>query len=294
MTATLPETHGDAAPPGARPASAAMTGETDCGTGEAIPGPGSARAATGSLAAVDPSASGCWWGPFRQIGDVRVLHVDLAPDGAREAEALEWLDGDERNRWSRFQHAPARRHFVLCRAALRATLCEHLRCGNEQLSFRAAEGGKPHALVDGMPLPVAFNVTHSGEHGLIALAPAGRVGVDAEDYVPHRKLDELAEAVFGPNERADVSATSGGDRVRLFFRLWTLKEAVTKAVGTGLSLDVSRFEIPEPVRAGAARCVLRIPDAPETAWQLDSLSNERFAAAVAQEVPPDAGPANPV
>ena len=225
---------------------------------------------------------------------MRVLHVDLASDGAREAEALEWLDGDERNRWSRFQHEPARRHFVLCRAALRATLCEHLRCGNEQLSFGTAEGGKPYALADGLPLPVAFNVTHSGEHGLIALAPAGRVGVDAEDYVPHRKLDELAEAVFGPNERADLAATAGDDRIRLFFRLWTFKEAVTKAHGTGLSLDVSGFEIPASMRAGAARCVLRIPDAPETAWQLDSLSNERFAAAVAQEVPPDAGPANPV
>lgn len=233
---------------------------------------------------MDPSAPDCWWEPFRQVGSAYVVHVDLTSHVAREAAAFAWLDASEQSRWQRFQHAPARRHFVLCRAALRSLLCENLDCGNKQLSFGAAEGGKPFALVDARPVPVAFNVSHSGQHGLIALAPEGRVGVDAEEYVQHRKLDELIEAVFGPNEQAELAATSGDGRIRQFFRLWTLKEAVTKALGTGLSLDVSRFEIPAPMRAGTARCVLRIPDAPEVSWRLDSLCSERFAAAVAQEI----------
>ena len=173
---------------------------------------------------------------------------------------------------------------MLCRAALRALLCEHLDCRNERLSFGAADGGKPFARFDGRPVDAGFNVSHSGRHGLIALAPAGRVGVDVEERVTRRDLDRLIEAVFGPNERADLGAVAGDDRTRLFFRLWTLKEAVAKALGTGLSLDATRFEIPAAMRAGAERCIVRIPDAPEIEWQLDSLCNERFAGAVAQEV----------
>lgn len=174
---------------------------------------------------------------------------------------------------------------MLCRAALRSLLCAQLGCSNERLSFGAADGGKPFALVDGGPVGVGFNVSHSGHHGLIALAPSGRIGVDVEDRSPRRDLDRLSEAVFGPNEQAELAAASGDDRTRLFFRLWTLKEAVLKAAGTGLSFGVSSFEIPEALRSGGSRGVLRLPRISEAPWQLTAIDDQRFAAAVAQEVP---------
>ena len=238
----------------------------------------------GSLPAVDPSARDRWWEPFRQVGGARVFHVDLTPHAAHEAAAFASLDAAERSRRQRFQHSPARRHFVLCRAALRSLLCEHLGCGNEQLSFGAAKHGKPFALVGARPVPTAFNISHSGQNGLIALAPAGRIGVDAEEYEQHRKLDELIEAVFGPNERAELAALTGGEMVRLFFRLWTLKEAVAKALGTGLSFDVSRFEIPPALRSGAQGGVFRIPQVSDVQWRLTDISDDRFAAALAHEI----------
>ena len=173
---------------------------------------------------------------------------------------------------------------MLCRAALRSLLCEHLGCGNDRLSFETAEGGKPFALLDGQPVAAGFNVSHSGQHGLIALAPAGRIGVDIEECVPRDDLDRLAGAVFGPAEQTELAAASGDDRIRLFFRLWTLKEAVAKALGSGLSLDVSQFEVPEALRSGGSRDVLRLPWVSKVQWQLTVIDDERFAAAVAQEV----------
>lgn len=136
----------------------------------------------------------------------------------------------------------------------------------------------------GRPVDIGFNVSHSGWHGLIAVAPAGRVGVDLEECVPRLDFDRLIEAVFGPDERANLAAVAGDDRIRLFFRLWTLKEAVAKAIGTGLSFDVSRFEIPEAIRSGESHGVLRIPQISEAGWQLTAIDDRRFAAAVAQEI----------
>lgn len=172
---------------------------------------------------------------------------------------------------------------MLCRAALRSLLCAHLGCQNAELSFGAADGGKPFALVDGRPVDVGFNVSHSGRHGLIALAPSVRVGVDVEERVPRRDLSRLIEAVFGPDEQADLAAVAGDDRTRLFFRLWTLKEAVAKALGTGLSFDVSRFEIPAAIRSGATGGLFRVPQVRDVQWQLTDIGDARFAAAVAQE-----------
>ena len=226
---------------------------------------------------------GDWWQPFARLDDVDVVYVDLRSDAANEQEAWAWLDGGEQRRARRFQHVGARRRYVLCRASLRSLLCDSLGCSNRRLTFDAAEHGKPLATVDGRPAPISFNVSHSGQHGLIALASRGRVGVDVEERVPQRNLDTLVEAVFGPSERADMAAASGSRKLRLFLDLWTMKEALSKALGTGLSMDVASFEIPQAMREGAASGCFRFAEVPDVTWRLHNLGTERFAAAVAYE-----------
>ena len=176
-----------------------------------------------------------------------------------------------------------RRRFTLCRAALRSVLCQQLDCRNQHLAFEASKHGKPFALVRGRPAPINFNVSHGGRHGLIALAPRAEVGVDIEERTPHRNLAELIAAVFGPNEQRELAEASGPDRLHLFFRLWTMKEALSKAHGMGLSLDVSHFEIPQAMRAGATSGSVRFADVSGAGMRLEDIGTDRFAAAVAYE-----------
>ena len=176
-----------------------------------------------------------------------------------------------------------KRRFTLCRAALRSVVCRELDCRNEHLSFEASGHGKPFAILRGLPAPISFNVSHSGCHGLIAMAPGGRIGVDVEERVPHRNLDELITAVFGPNEQRKLAGAHQRDRLHLFFSLWTMKEALSKAHGMGLSLDVARFEIPKAMRAGAASGSFRFPQLPDIEWTLHNIGTDRFAAAVAHD-----------
>ena len=67
-----------------------------------------------------------------------------------------------------------------------------------------------------------------------------------------------------------------------------MKEALIKAFGTGFSLNPWRFEMPPDLRA-----VVRLTlypgflRAPATAWWLENLGNEAFAAAVACELIPE-------
>lgn len=157
---------------------------------------------------------------------------------------------------------------------------------NEDLAFEVSAHGKPSATVQGAAASVGFNVSHSGRHGLIALAPRGRVGVDVEERTRHRNLDDLIAGVLGPAEQAEVDAARGEAKLRLFFTLWTLKEALGKAHGMGLSLDVARFEIPPAMRRGEQSGVVTIPDSPGVAWRLENLGHESFAAALAHELNP--------
>ena len=233
------------------------------------------------------SVAECWWRPFRTVDRATVLHVDLTPHAAREAEAWAWLDEEEQARWQRYQHDGPRRRFALCRAALRAVLCRQLDCRNEQLEFGASEHGKPYAVVQGVAAPVSFNVSHSGAHGLITFAAAGRLGVDVEERRAPRDLDGLISSVLGPDEQAELALARGGRKLRLFFNFWTIKEALIKALGLGLSLDMSQFEIPSAMRQGKATSIFQFPQMPTVRWRLEDLGNEHFAAAIAHELAPD-------
>ena len=227
-----------------------------------------------------------WWRPFTSIGDIGLYHVDLTPNASREARAFTWLDGEERSRWERFQSQPAQRRFVLCRAALRALLCRELHCPNESLGFAAAKHGKPFARLDEKPVGFGFNVSHSGQHGLIAVAPEGRLGVDIEERTPRKRLDLLIEGVFSPQEKAELEHLEGCRKLFAFFRFWTIKEALIKAHGKGLSLKVSELEIPEDMRQGARRSIGKFSQFPNRTWNLEDIGTDKFAAAVAYEIDP--------
>lgn len=225
-----------------------------------------------------------WWETLKTSGSVTVFHVDLAEDSARESAALALLDEAEHRRRRGFAYAGPRRQFTLCRAALRALLTSHLGCCNDQLSFGIAPHGKPFARLRGEPVRVGFNVSHGGRHGLIALAAEGRVGVDVEERVEHRNFDLLVDATFGPEERAELAALDGAPRLHLFFRLWTMKEALLKAHGAGLVLEPTAFEIPRAVREGRTDGTVVLPDSPGVSWHVEDLGDDEYAAAVAYEL----------
>ena len=233
------------------------------------------------------SVAECWWRSFRKVGHAAVIHVELTAHADREAAAWAWLDEEEQARWQRYQHDGPRRRFALCRAALRAVLCKQLGCRNEQLAFGASDHGKPYAVVQGVVAPVSFNVSHSGAHGLIAVAAAGRLGVDVEERRTPRHFDGLIETVLGPDEQAELALARGCRKLHLFFNFWTIKEALIKALGLGLSLDMSQFEIPSAMRRGKTTSIFQFPQMPTVRWRLEDLGNERFAAAIAHELAPD-------
>ncbi|MCY3769240.1 MAG: 4'-phosphopantetheinyl transferase superfamily protein [Gammaproteobacteria bacterium] len=230
-----------------------------------------------------------WVRKFRETGDVAVIHVDLTPQEDRERHALSWLDDDEQVRWHRYRYDRPRREFALCRSALRSILCRRLDCKNAQLSFGTARHGKPFARIGGVPASISFNVSHSGKHGLVGIAPQGRLGVDVEERIPRIDLEGIGKMVFGPYEQRDLTLMGGSEKNHFFFALWTLKEALIKALGTGFSLDPSRFEIPSTMRRGARNSLFRFPHLPNVTWKLENLGNTDFAATIAHELDPAPG-----
>ena len=233
---------------------------------------------------------GCWWLPFSKHGTASVFQVDAGRNPEHEESAFSWLNASEKIRWHRFIHKGARRRFALCRAALRALLCIRLDCENRRLTFGASLYDKPFAIIDKTPAPISFNVSHSGNHGLIAIAPAGRLGIDVEVRTERRDFDRLIDTAFGVNEQAALNQARGKYKTRLFYKLWTIKESLIKALGTGMSYDPADFESPPNMLQGDGTGTYEFPRIPMIRWLVTDLSNENFAAALAQEMDPGKNP----
>ncbi len=97
--------------------------------------------------------------------------------------------------------------------------------------------------------------------------------------------------ILTPGERKTVARASGAQKMHLLYQLWTMKEALVKALGQGFSLDMTQFEIPPSLYHGTQSDIFQFPHLPESRWRLDNLGNVSFAAALALEL--DAGTKTP-
>ena len=190
-----------------------------------------------------------------------------------------WRDSllpDEIARAGRFVFAADRDRFTVTRGVLRSLLQRYLPPHARPVEFVFNQWGKP-AVGGGGP---RFNVTHSGDFALIAIAQHADVGVDIEQASEPRRVDDLAASVFTSTELARFACLRGDARTRFFFRTWTCKEALIKAAGAGLSIPVDRIQIdftPDGARVSAPLGTL-----PAGPWSLHEIdAPEGYASAIA-------------
>ena len=100
--------------------------------------------------------------------------------------------------------------------------------------------GKPRLVSPGR---LEFNLSHSGDHALLAVSRERPVGVDIEVVRPIRERDSIVSRYFTDAERISFDAVPPPLRDDHFFRLWTRKEAFLKALGVGLSGGLDRVEV---------------------------------------------------
>ena len=105
-------------------------------------------------------------------------------------------------------------------------LANELQLEPKHMQIACTQYGRPF-LVDN-PNNLSFNISHSSEYVVMAVAYNSTVGVDIEyinnDIVPV----ELSSLVFSKSEQSLVD-----NDIEKFYILWTKKEALMKARGTG-------------------------------------------------------------
>ena len=156
---------------------------------------------------------------------------------------------------------------------LRRVLALYLGEAAEEIEFARGEHGKPRLAAE--PGRLAFNLSHSGELVLVAVAEGREVGVDVERLKAERDLVALAERAFDSEGAKAVRAAGGDDRTHVFYDLWTRHEARLKCLGVGLASAAIRSSSPIaveslPIDPGYAAAVAVAGETvPVRFWTLD-------------------------
>jgi 4'-phosphopantetheinyl transferase len=210
------------------------------------------------------------------------IGVDWSRPGLRTFSAV--LSSDEQQKAERFHFASDRVRYVVGRGALRAILAQCLNTDAERLCFGYGQFGKPYLARSASDIPLQFNVSHSGELILIALAIGRAVGTDVERVQNDLQMERVAASFFSPYERRALQSIPAHFRVQAFFDCWTRKEAYIKAIGNGLSLGLDQFDVCF-VPGQEPRLVATRPDPAEARrWALRALDvGPDYRAALAVE-----------
>ena len=165
--------------------------------------------------------------------DVWTVGLDLARPS--------WLTEEESGRAARFHFERDRLRWANARSALRAVLGGQLGVEPLDVRFTFGEHGKP--AVAG----VEFNISHSREWAMIAVAGAIPVGIDIEAIREDVEIAKLLARIGEPGLKGSAKE---------LFHAWTRREAKTKALGMPLMEipegDVRAIDIEAPVGFAAS------------------------------------------
>jgi len=174
------------------------------------------------------------------------------------------LTDEERSRAMKFRYYADYVSYIVAHALLRQSVSAIAGVTPDCVKIRRAQNGKPELLQDSVTTPIRFNLSHTEDMVMVALARDVEVGVDVE-RLDRKFAPEIVEYLCSAEEAQEISLLSTQHQSVAYIELWTLKEALVKASGQGLRVRINEIycalNLPRLLRSGP------LPERP-TAWSV--------------------------
>jgi 4'-phosphopantetheinyl transferase len=239
---------------------------------------------------ISNAAKATWDPPPRSLeparDEVHLWRARLDLPSRQLDELWHTLDDAERLRAGRLLRRRDRNAMVAARGMLRDVLSRYVDLPPAGVRFAYGPYGKPLLLDGSDPARVRFNLAHSGDVALCAVALDVEVGIDIELVRPNVDVVGIAERFFSASEAERLRALDGELRSKAFFACWTRKEAYVKATGRGVGLRLD-FVAAGAVPDGPTAVPMVNEEAARARWLLFDVNvGPRYAAALATIAPP--------
>lgn len=172
--------------------------------------------------------------------DLHLWIIDLHVNTRQEKKYFEFLSTSEKEKALRYKFDKDRIAAVVSRGVLRILSAAYLNGNATALTFDYGEFGKP-SLKNHKNF--YFNVSHSYKMAVIGFSIDQEIGTDIEYLKNDIEVMDIAENFFSKKEISALGAIPEAEQIKAFYRCWTRKESIIKALGSGLSFPLDSFAV---------------------------------------------------
>lgn len=171
-------------------------------------------------------------------GQVHIWCISLDGEATLLKECEAALSEFETERVPFFKFKNVQKNYILSQGMLRILLSRYQSCDVSEIRVGRHKKGKPFCLNNPN---LRFNMSNSGNKVVYAFSLDGELGIDIEHIRKVDDIDDLIMKNFSLTEQAYINKIPG-ERVKRFFKFWTIKEAYLKAIGEGMRLPPDHLE----------------------------------------------------
>jgi 4'-phosphopantetheinyl transferase len=124
---------------------------------------------------------------------------------------------------------------------LRIILGDYLNCDPSKIKFNSNHYQKPH--IAHPNTLIQFNISASSNRFVAAFCLQHTIGVDIELIRPIDEIPQLINDYFTSDESDWVNAQPVDKMFSAFFQIWSRKEALVKAMGKGLNIELKKVDV---------------------------------------------------
>lgn len=168
---------------------------------------------------------------------IRLFKIELSEYADHINYLTSFLTAEEAERAMRYRHRKDHDRFIICRSLLKYILAETTRTPISTIYFEKTPNHKPYLPTD---RSVFFNVSHSSDFAVIAIGPQ-ELGVDLEYRDANFGYQDILPQVFNKTEIKQIQGSENGRAA--FYKFWTRKEALVKAIGKGIDDDLKHIPV---------------------------------------------------
>lgn len=171
-------------------------------------------------------------------GNVDIFFAETQDLASKYPDLKNYISSYEQLRANKFHSNNNRETYITCHAMLRLVLSHCLNINPLEISYKIGINNKPGLSGN----PVYFNLTHTNEAFAFAVSRDFYVGLDLENIIQDIDIHSISTQFFSKKECSFILKSETGAKSR-FFKLWTRKEALLKALGTGIINNLPQIEV---------------------------------------------------
>ena len=193
------------------------------------------------------SPPGIWQKPTHPLPllpqEIHVWKISLPSPESWLPKLWKVLNAEEHQRAKRYKTQTLRDTFVTARGTLRLILQRYLHTDAAHIQFASETHGKPYITDQATSPPITFNLSHSAELALLAIAANRQIGIDIEHDRRTTNYPGMINRICSPQEQVFFKDLPPEEQQKMFLTCWTRKEAYVKALGQGITFSLKSITV---------------------------------------------------